>query len=64
MTHPKDTRPTLENQLVFTIKKELREATRRALSNALDRIELEIDRLYPPEKYANLLDPRHDWSER
>ena len=63
MTQAKDTRPTPENQLVSAITKELLRAKRRALWHALTYIEAEIDRLYPPERYSELLDPQHDWSE-
>ncbi len=63
MTHAKDTRPTPQNQLVSDIIAELRGAARLARYRALDKLEAEIDRIYPPERYSKLLDPQHDWSE-
>ena len=47
--------------LVDQIAAELHGARRLAISSAIEKLDREIDRVYPPEKYERLLDPAFDW---
>lgn len=63
MAQTNDTEPTRKNQLVSNIAAELSGAMKLAHYRALNQLEAEIERLYPAERYDNLLNPEFDWTD-